>query len=374
MLLLDAERHGGDALGLVLFPAQEAARHHLALHAPDDALSAAAAEVNVVQAEVPPARDVQGVVAVEALEPTAHLVGDVRGSVSERERDPCLGVPDQRHKVQDVAVRDLAQRRGSEAEGEDVAVVAVLGLGRLPHVHREGERRGGVRAGGAADRRAGTALPYGGGEHVERSARRHLAAAAAVAATTELALDAVDEAQGNCDVGGRHVSGLAADECLSHGGYWRGEFREGVVHPHRQDGRGRGTSGKLADGLQELRHAGAVREDVVPRHPDNEAATGKLGHLHQQKWRVLAVLAGIADTEVLDTDHGTPVAEPGVLQGAARRRTDERYALAGARELQLVPSDGEAAGHWVVGNKRTGQSSSNGLGRTIDGVLVDEHR
>ena len=35
LLLPDAECHGGDALGLVLHPAQDARRHHLALHVPD---------------------------------------------------------------------------------------------------------------------------------------------------------------------------------------------------------------------------------------------------------------------------------------------------------------------------------------------------
>ena len=60
------------------------------------------------------------------------------------------------------------------------------------------------------------------------------------------------------------------------------------------------------------------------------------------------------------------------MQGAARGRPNERHALAGARDFQLVAGDGEAAGHWVVENKRSGQSSPDALGWLIDGVLEDK--
>jgi len=133
----------------------------------------------------------------------------------------------------------------------------------------------------------------------------------------KLVLDAVMKlrAQRNSDVGGREVAVLAADECLGHGGYRRGKFREGVVHPHRPDRRGRREpTGKLADGLQELCHPGAVRDDMVPRHANNEAAAAELGHLHQQQRRVRAVPAGVVHGEVVGGDHRTRAGEPGLLQ------------------------------------------------------------
>ncbi|BAS88035.1 Os04g0194433 [Oryza sativa Japonica Group] len=345
-----------------------------------------AAEVHRLEPDVPPARHVECVVP----EQRAHQLplharrrpvhGDT--AVLELSRDQLLGSPDQLHHVVGVAVRHLAARRGDHLGGDAVAVVAVLGADVLVHVGREDERRGRVGVGVAGDQdRARAAAPQHGGHRLEHGAR--LAAGACdVADVVERRLDASDHARRDGDVEVRELLALLRQHRLLHGGDQRRELREGVVAAaHRQDGRPRQPPRELADGTQELSYALAVGDDVVPRHADDEPAAGELRHLHEQQRVGLGLSRRrVRHGELLQQRRERRVEQLDVVESAARRRGDERHALAGAGDTELVAAavgrsgDDESAGDGVVVDQSLGQCPLDRHGRLDDAIVEDVER